>query len=116
MIESLIVSLILTLIIELTVFFILGIKEKDDIEVIILVNILTNPIVVFCANIANIMCGGVTYYIIVIILEITAVLVEAYIFKKILHFQKISAIKISLINNIISYGTGVIISLIQNII
>ena len=50
MIRSLIVSLALTLIIELTVSIIFGIRKKDDIKVVILANVFTNPIVVYISN------------------------------------------------------------------
>ena len=66
MIESLAISLILTLIIELTISYIIGIRKKNDIEIIVLVNILTNPIVVFISNISNQMLDISIYYIIVI--------------------------------------------------
>ena len=116
MIESFAISLILTLIIELTISYIIGIRKKNDIEIIVLVNILTNPIVVFISNISNQMLDISIYYIIVIFLEICAFFIEAQIFKKLLNFQKISAIKISLINNIASYSIGVLIGIIRKII
>ena len=50
MLESLIISLFLTIVIELSISLILGIRKKEDIYIVILVNICTNPIVVTIAN------------------------------------------------------------------
>lgn len=113
MIRSLIVSLTLTIIIELIVSFILGIREKDDIKVVALANIFTNPIVVYISNCILLLNFFEIYYIIIAILEIFAVIAEFIIYKKYLKFNKISAFKVSLINNCISFGTGVIISFIK---
>ncbi len=109
-IESLVKSLILTLIIELSVSFIIGIREKNDIKVVILANIITNPIVVFIANCVALMNNTLIYIIVVIILEILAVLTEYKIFKNYLKFDKESPMIISVINNSISFTLGLIIS------
>ena len=99
MIESLIISLILTLLIELTISYILGIRKNEDIQVVIWANILTNPIVVFTANCISLINNNVIYNIVVMILEISAVITEAIIFKKFLDFKEKSPLLISIINN-----------------
>lgn len=113
MVRSLIVSLALTLIIELTVSIILGIRKKDDIKVVILANVFTNPIVVYISNCVLYFRFYYIYFLVVAILEIFALVAEFIIYKKYLSFNKISALNISLINNVISFGTGVIISLVK---
>lgn len=113
MIRSLIVSLILTLIIELTVSLILGIREKNDIKVVIFANLFTNPIVVYISNCILYFKLFNIYSIVVAILEIFALVAEFIIYKKYLRFDRICAFKISLINNVISFGTGVIINIIK---
>ena len=81
MIISLIISLILTLIIELIISIILGIREKEDIGVVICANICTNPVVVFIANCVTLLNNLVIYNIIVIILEILAIIIEFILYK-----------------------------------
>ena len=70
MLKSLTISLFLTIVIELTASLVLGIRNKEDIYVVILVNICTNPIVVFIAN-CLILIGSnkLIYNIIVIIMK-----------------------------------------------
>ena len=114
MIESLIISLMLTLIIELSISFIIGIRKEDDVITVIAVNVLTNPIVVFIANIIHGFNNDILYWVIVIIMEITVVFVEGKIFEKTLSFNKLSGLKISFINNFISFMLGILISLIPN--
>ena len=55
MILSLIISLLLTILIELSISTFLGIKTRNDIRIVILVNICTNPIVVYIANILKLL-------------------------------------------------------------
>lgn len=110
MILSLLISLFLTIIIELTVSFIIGIRDKDDMKVVILVNICTNPIVVYIANCLMLFTNDFIYNIGVAILEILVVMVEFVLYKKYLKFDKVSPFAISLINNVISFSIGVIIN------
>lgn len=110
MILSLLISLFLTIIIELTVSFIIGIRNKDDIKVVILVNICTNLIVVYIANCLMLFTNDFIYNIGVAILEILVVIVEFVLYKKYLKFDKLSPFAISLINNVISFSIGVIIN------
>ena len=86
MIKSLILSLILTIILEILVSYILGIRSKHDFKVVILVNIYTNPIVVFLSNIVQLMNNALIYYCSVFILEIGAVVIETLLYKKYLKY------------------------------
>ena len=110
MILSLIISLCLTIIIELTISLIIGIRNKEDIEVIVWANILTNPIVVYLANCLKLLNNNLIYNILIIIMEIVVIIVEFIIYKRYLVFKEKTPIFISSINNIISYSLGIIIS------
>ena len=110
MILSLIISLSLTIIIELTISLIIGIRNKEDIEVIVWANILTNPIVVYLANCLKLLNNNLIYNILIIIMEIVVIIVEFIIYKRYLVFKEKTPIFISSINNIISYSLGIIIS------
>ena len=110
MIISLIVSLLLTIIIEISISFIIGIREKEDLKVIFWANVLTNPVVVYIANCVKLLNNNVIYNIVVLIMEVLVIIVEFYIFKKFLNYKKKFPLLIASINNIISFSLGCIIS------
>ena len=101
-----------TIVIELIMSLLLGIRNKKDILNVILVNIMTNPLVVSILM-------YITYNklfnttISIIILEILVVLTEGFAYKKVLTFNKINPYILSLILNISSYFIG---KLLNNII
>ena len=103
--------LIETLIVEIGIGYLLGYRKKD-LLFITLVNILTNPLVVSTAMIANIYYGIDGYRIAVIFLELFAFITEAAIYKFALTDKKINYFTLSLILNASSYGIGEIINLI----
>lgn len=110
MIISLIISLILTLIIEVSISFIIGVREKEDLKVVLWVNILTNPVVVYIANCVKLLNNNLIYNIIVTIMEIIVIVVEFILYKKYLEYKGKSSLLISSVNNIISFSLGIIIS------
>lgn len=112
MIKSLIISLSLTLIIELTISLILGIRKKDDIIIVICANTLTNPIVVFIANCLTLLNNAWVYYIVVLIMEVIVVFVEGFVFKKALSYKDKSPLLISFANNATSFLLGILISMV----
>ena len=103
-------SLICTIIIEVIVGFLLQVKEKKDYINIILVNAITNPIVVVMPYIISLYQGIIYRYITLIILEILAVLIEGYIYNKTLRYKKFNAYKLSLTLNLCSYFIGIILN------
>ena len=106
------ICLISTIVIELIMSLLLGIRNKKDILNVILVNIMTNPLVVSILM-------YITYNrlfnttISIIILEILVILTEGFTYKKVLTFNKINPYILSLILNISSYFIG---KLLNNII
>lgn len=101
-----------TIMIELIMSLLLGIRNKKDILNVILVNIMTNPLVVSIIM-------YITYNrlfnttISIIILEILVILTEGFTYKKVLTFDKINPYVLSFILNISSYFIG---GLLNNII
>lgn len=101
-----------TIVIELIMSLLLGIRNKKDILNVILVNIMTNPLVVSILI-------YITYNrlfnttISIIILETLVILTEGFVYKKLLTFDKINPYVLSLILNISSYFIG---GLLNNII
>ena len=112
MILSLIISLLLTILIELSISTFLGIKTRNDIRIVILVNICTNPIVVYIANILKLLNNNLLYILTVILLEIIVVFVEFRLYNKYLKNYKKSKFILSLVNNISSYMIGILLKII----
>ena len=111
MIKSLIISLFLAISIELFSSIVIGVRNRNDILTIVAVNSLTNPIVVFIANILNSCVGSLLYWAIIIVIEIIVIFAEGKIYNKILTFRKVTSLKLSIINNVVSFGIGIIINL-----
>lgn len=101
-----------TIVIEISMSLLLGIRNKKDILNVILVNIMTNPLIV--SIIMYITYNRIfNLTISIIILEILITLVEGFAYKKVLTFDKINPYVLSLILNISSYFIG---KLLNNII
>ena len=98
--------LLLTILIELTLALILGIRDKKDIINVILVNVITNPVVVMSQILLYLRFGYKIEIIGVAILEILVVPVEGLIYKKVLKYNKINPILLSLILNASSLIIG----------
>lgn len=103
-------SLILTIIIEVIVGIIIGIREKKDILNVVLVNMITNPIVNIVPITLNIYVSLKARNISIYILEILVFFTEGLIYKKVLRYKRLNYFLISLILNIASYGTGIILN------
>lgn len=101
-----------TIVIEISMSLLLGIRNKKDILNVILVNVMTNPLIV--SIIMYITYNRIfNLTISIIILEILITLVEGFTYKKVLKFDKINPYVLSLILNISSYFIG---ELLNNII
>lgn len=99
-------SLLGTLIVETVVAFIIGIRDKKDYINVILVNILTNPLVVSFSFAVNLLYGFKGRVISMIILEILAFFIEGLIYGKVLKYKKVNYFMVSLILNGTSYIIG----------
>ena len=112
MFESLVISLFLTLILEISLAAIAKVRDEENLTTIMWVNVLTNPVVVFTANMISIIFDN--YFItraVVYFLEIMVVFVEGYLFKKYLKDIKINPYFFALYLNGISFFTGEIINI-----
>ncbi len=115
MLSKIILSLILTLLIELTIALVLGIKGKDLLRITfinILTNVTLNIIVCLLYLVLN---YKLVFYLIVSILEIFVFLIEGTYFKK-LNKSIISPYKLSLLLNGFSYGYSFVYLLIDKLI
>lgn len=112
LIKALLNSLVLTIILEEIFALIIGVRSRKDLCLICLVNIITNPAVVFLYYLTH-------YYtvwnsiIITIILEGMAILTEAIYYRKygrLMGGNNLKAFIFSIGANLFSYGSGFLIS------
>lgn len=108
-ISSLIKSFVLTLIIEYIIIKLIFINKKVF-KPVLLVNMLTNPLVAYIYNMMSLY--SVTYKdAILLILEILVIIVEGYSYKYLLDITWKKAFIISTVSNILSYLSGILLSL-----
>jgi hypothetical protein len=109
-ISSLIVSLILTLLLEEGFALISGIRHRKDLLLVFLVNALTNPVVVLCYILATAYAGWSPIPVL-LFLETAAFVSEALYYKAyaatIAHPFRFSALA-----NAASFGIGLVIDII----
>ncbi len=98
--------LIITIIIEVVVGLILGIRDKKDILNIVLVNIMTNPVVVSVPVLVLLLYGTSARWWTLFSLEVLTVIVEGFVYYKFFNYKKINGFLVSLILNLLSYGIG----------
>lgn len=116
MIESLVISLTLTIIIELAVSRLLKVRSKKDTILVILVNICTNPVVVFISNLALLLNNKIVHLSILMILELLAFWVEGLLYKKYLENKAIKPYKLSLYANLTSFSFGVVFNIFMGVV
>lgn len=102
--------LILTVIIECGVALAVGIREKYDIACVALVNALTNPLVVVSTFLVGFFLGSSARIISDVIAELSALVIEALIYSRLLEYRKMKPFFVSLLLNGASYGAGLIIN------
>lgn len=107
MVISLALSLGLTLLAELGAGLLLGLRRKQDLLLVALVNVLTNPVVVLVLNLAC-LYGFYSWYL-VAALELAALLTEGLLYRGRLEYRKINPFLLSWILNSISYFGGLIL-------
>lgn len=102
--------LVLTILIETALAILLKVRYKKDLLNIILVNCLTNPLVVVSSLYFNLFYGISGRSISLIFLEISAVLVEGIIYMKFLRYSKVNPLLLAVILNGASFLTGEILN------
>ncbi len=82
MIKGWLISLSLTLVLELTYAWIWGVRNRHDLILVSSVNILTNPVVVFVVYFLHFRDVSVQYGWVTAVMEVGAVVTEALLYKK----------------------------------
>lgn len=101
--------LLLTIIIE-TSFAFLFKYRRNDLLVVVLVNIMTNPMLNALLICINIRISLQARNIALLILEILAFIVEGFIYKKYLIRKNLNPFVLSFVLNVISYSIGEVIN------
>ena len=104
--------LVITIILETVGAYIFKIKEKHDLINVILINVLTNPILVLIVSLCYFRYGICYYYASIIFLELLVVFVEGLFYSMVLFNKKINSYLLSFILNGISYFIGFLIQIV----
>lgn len=106
---KLVICLFLTIVIEAAFAFVLGIKTVRGQLIILLANVITNPLLNCALTVVSFYIDKNLFYYFLVPLEIAVVFVEGFIYKKVLN-SKLNPFLLSLILNICSYfiGTGIL--------
>lgn len=107
MIEALIFSLVMTWILELGFAWCMHLRDKEELKLVLLVNFITNPIVV---SLYWMLYRTVHPTLLTVILEVSAVLAEAFYYHRFSHQVK-HPLLFSILINTFSYLTGILIQL-----
>ena len=82
MIKGWLISLSMTLVLELTYAWIWGVRGKHDLILVSLANILTNPVVVFVVYFLHFRGLSVQYGWVTAVMEVWAVVTEGLLYKR----------------------------------
>lgn len=107
--KVMLICLVMTIVIECGIAIILGYRKKDLLNVL-LVNLLTNPIVSTLPVYFNYYHGLKARNICLYILEVLVLIVEGFIYVKVLKRKKINGFLLSLILNASSYFLGLLLN------
>lgn len=102
------IFLFLTIIVEGSLAFILK-RRGRELLIVVLANLVTNPIVQSVSYILTLYHGRRGVYIGLAICEIWAVLTEGFIYSKSLKKRKLNPYLLSLVLNVTSYCMGLVI-------
>ncbi len=109
MANNMLISLVLTVFIEIILALIIGKKDKQILYAIVCMNFLTNPILVYTVNLLNVYIGQKIATICLLIFEVIVVFVEGYFLKKECSNLK-KTYKFALYLNACSFAIGVLIN------
>ena len=102
--------LILTIIIEGFTSFILGYRKIKEQLIVLLINVATNPVAVYCGwIIAFFITNNILRYCLILLVELIVIIIEAIMLKRFNSKQKLPFWIISIINNATSFIIGLII-------
>lgn len=102
------ISLGITLAAELLTAWLMRVRKRSDIVLVILVNIITNPVVMYCFIVGGIFLKKRMLWGIIVGMELGACAAEAVLYRKYLK-SEISPWKLSVLTNTVSFTAGLVI-------
>lgn len=102
----LILCLFCTILVETFFGILFGIRDKNNILIVILVQIVTNPVVVCSSFLINVYGGKIFRNICLMFLEVSTIFIEGKIYKKNLDYKKINPFILSTVLNTGSFVLG----------
>ena len=109
LLRSLLLSLVLTAVLELGAAWLLGVRERRDFLLIFLVNVLTNPPLVLTLDVIYLSGRQMPPWYLIGVLELTAVCVEGLIFRRRICYCRIPPLLLSLLLNAVSFLGGLLL-------
>lgn len=109
MLESLLLSLSLTLLFEGIFALLFGLRKPKDLLLVALVNIVTNPPLVLTLNLLRRYDPRFICIPIVLLLELLAVTAEWLLYRRGLEYRKLPPLVLSLLLNTLSFLGGLLI-------
>lgn len=104
---ALVVSLVLTVAIEVAFFFLIGKRNRKDLLLLVLVNVITNPLVVLLYWV-TVLFTNIDSFLALVVLETLAVGVEGRYYQAYgIDFRQ--PYVFSLAANVVSFGIGVLL-------
>ena len=100
------ITLLATIFIELTVAFALGLKKRDMLLAVLLVNLITHPILAYILVWFNFFHISFAF---VLVLEILVIIAEYMLYKYMRITSKKKCLRLAIIANIASYMIGIFI-------
>ena len=108
LIRSLLLSLFITELFELPIAFLLGIRDKKNLALVFLINLITNPLLVMILNGILLFTGMYPAWYLIAFLEIAVVVLEYLMFDYYLKPCKVPMPVFSFLINLSSYSGGVL--------
>ena len=107
---AMLTALVCTLVLETGMAWGLGVRGQKDLGIVLLANLLTNPVVSVLPTAAAFYLGYKAFGLVTAAAEAGAVLTEGLVYGKLLSFRRIHPMLLSFILNISSYAAGMLYS------
>ena len=108
--SAMLIALICTLVLETGMAWALGVRKREDLGIVLLANLLTNPVVSVLPTAAAFCLGYKAFGPVTAAAEAGAVLAEGLVYGKLLSFRRIHPLLLSFILNLGSFFAGVLYS------
>ncbi len=106
---AMLTALACTLVLETGAAAALGVRSGGDFLIVVLANLLTNPVVSVLPSFAAYRFGTGLLIPVTVLAELGAVLAEWLVYRRFLSFRRVPPFLLSLILNAVSYFTGVLV-------